>query len=135
MADTLTVDAAEVVEFAKKTMEHPKQLERKVQGSLTRHTNMVQAAAIAAAPKDRPWLGTEKGIRKDTKTLARRIYSPVDLRRRERDGAVVGAPVGLAVEFGTADTPPQPFLVPTFNRFRAPFIADQRRIIEEVLRS
>lgn len=134
MADTVLVDASEVVSFSKAMLEQPKVLERKVHGSLTRFTNIVQRDAIANAEKDRPWLGTTKGIRKDTKTLARRIYSPPDLRRRKRDGAEVAANVALANEFGTAKMAPQPAIVPAFTRQRAPFIADQNRIIEDVLR-
>lgn len=64
----------------------------------------VKRRAQAAAPRDRPWLATD-GIRMKSWRFA--IGSHVDVYTTPDPE---GRPVGFFVEYGTADTPPNPFL-------------------------
>lgn len=64
----------------------------------------VKRKAQAAAPRDRPWLATS-GIRVKSWRFA--VGSHVDVYTTADSE---GRPVGFFVEYGTADTPPNPFL-------------------------
>lgn len=117
--------SSDLRKFAVELREKPKGTSRKISGALTRHTNRVAATAADLAPRDRPWLATQ-GIRKDTTTLARRVYVPLDPD---------GQNVGMHVEFGTSKMAPRPFLLPAFDRHKQEFVDDVTRIAEEDLRS
>lgn len=107
-------------------------IRRQVSGSLTRHTNMIHARAVALAPKDRPWLSTQ-GIRKDTRGDARRVYTVRDetrKTRREPDGT----DVGMHVEFGTSNAPPRPFLYPAFQAYSEAFFRDVESIVDRTVK-
>ena len=64
----------------------------------------VKRRAQAAAPKDRPWL-SKSGIRLRSWRFADGSHTDVFTTADEE-----GRPVGFFVEYGTADTPPNPFL-------------------------
>jgi hypothetical protein len=118
------LDMAEVQKFAAELGDAGPKTRRRVAGSLTRHTNAVHRTAIASAHQDRGWLKAE-GIRKDTQTMSRRVFSPPDRTRRD------GKPrnVGMHEEFGTARRPPaHPFLLPALGAQARPFISDVERI-------
>lgn len=87
----------------------------------------VAEEARQRAPSDRPWLSTSDGIRTDHSvrggTVRASVYSPRDPEGRN---------VGLHVEYGTADTTPQPFMTPPYERGRAQFISDIGRIIGRI---
>ena len=65
----------------------------------------VARRARAAAPKDRPFLSTASGIR--TKAWRDRRGSHSDVYTAQDSE---GRNVGFFVEYGTSDTPPNPFL-------------------------
>lgn len=67
-------------------------------------TAQLKAKAKAAAPQDRPWLATS-GIFSKTRKDERGSHGDVFTVADER-----GRPVGVAVEYGWHNTPPQPFL-------------------------
>jgi hypothetical protein len=102
----------------------PLQQTLRIAASIGANTRMIAAQARAAAPKDRPWLSTEDGLRTDVgkvgAELRGAIYSPRDPK---------GQSVGYRVEYGTSTQPPQPFLMPAFDAGRKRFLADVYRIM------
>jgi len=73
-------------------------------------TQVTRAAveARAAAPKDRPWLGTEQGLQVVSKwPLTWSIHSPYDPE---------GKSVGYRVVYGTSTRPPNDFVTPPLVR-------------------
>ncbi len=115
-------DSSEIRKFSVELGEAPAAVRRKISGSLTRHIPKVATKARSLAAKDRPWLGTEQGIRYDTRGMSRRVYSPPDPR---------GKPVGLFYEFGTSDMAPRPLLLAALNEVAPEFEADLERIMSD----
>lgn len=116
--------------FANELRAMPAAVKRQVSGALTRHTNAIDARARQAAPRRRPWLAVE-GIAHDTRLTARRVFTRPDPSKKSAKEPN-GADIGFHVEFGTSDTPPQPFLLPAFEAEEQPFIDDLRHILEAV---
>lgn len=113
--------------------ELPKSAHRKAAGALTRTINRVDATARELAPRDRPWLATE-GIRHDTRTMGRRVYTVPDESKSWPGAKTAGVDIGMLTEYGTSDTRPQPFLVPAFEAHAPAFLADMDRILADAVR-
>lgn len=123
------LDLTAVRDFAGDLREAGPSVRRKVSGSLTRHTNKIRKSAQQRAGKDRPWLSTDMGIQRDTRTMSRRIYSPPDETRAD------GKPhnVGMHQELGTSRLLARPFLAPALAAHRDEFVSDVGRIIDEAV--
>lgn len=109
-------DDSELRSLSRHLSTNVKRLTPVVDALLDKHSNDIAANARAAAPKERPWLSTAEGVVVFTSDpLTRTIISPRDPR---------GESVGYRVEFGTADTAPQPFLGPAVKAGRQAFAND-----------
>lgn len=101
---TIQIDFSEVRELARKVGAEPERAVKRMRAAAITVGRKVKAKAQQDAPKDRPWLATS-GIRQ--KTWADRGGAHTDIFTVPDPE---GRPVGFFVEYGTHDTPPQPFL-------------------------
>jgi hypothetical protein len=101
-----TIDLSEIEDVAKALGTSPERVRKAARGACSDVGADVLAAAQTAAPRDRPWLATQ-GIKRrtwsDNGGAHTDIYTVPDPE---------GRPVGVFVEFGTSNAPPQPFLSP-----------------------
>lgn len=102
----ITIDLSDVEGIAELLRDAPKDALDAAHEAAKLVGRQVLTKAKAAAPRDRPWLATS-GIRlktwRDANGSHADIFTVPDDRNR---------PVGFFVEYGTTDTPPQPFLGP-----------------------
>lgn len=104
----IDIDVSEILDLAD-DLENiaPKQMKNAVRSVISPETAQVRDRARAGAPKDRPWLGTAKAIRKSMRTypdaIVGSVYSGPDPR---------GRPVAVFVVYGTSRMPPQDFITP-----------------------
>lgn len=124
MTVRIEMDVSEVRSLSRHLANNVKRLEPQLEELLDRHANATAVVARELAPKDRPWLGTEEGIRVEKREpLTRTIISPRDPE---------GQSVGYRVEYGTADTAPQPFMGPAIKSGSTGF---QRDALELLVRT
>ncbi len=92
------MDTREVALLAMKLKAAGATLRPQLNKALKREVEQAAVEARAAAPKDRPWLGTEQGLQVVQKfPLSWSIISPRDPR---------GQSVGYRVVYGTSKMPP-----------------------------
>lgn len=103
---SLDIDFSEVQKVADRIGLEPAQAVKHLRAAAVTVGRQATARAKQAAPKDRPWLATS-GIRQ--KTWSDRNGAHTDIFTVPDPE---GRPVGFFVEYGTSDTPPQPFLTP-----------------------
>lgn len=101
---TVSIDLSELDDLAELLRLDPGKASAAAHKATVAVGAQVQSAAKAAAPADRPWLSTE-GIRRKTWSDARSTHTDVFTIPDPE-----GRPTGVFVEYGTSDTPPQPFL-------------------------
>lgn len=109
---TFELDTRELDQLARELGKAP-EYKRQEAGRVVQQVGAeTQRAAQAAAPKDRPWL-SRSGIRRKTWRPTDGLH--VDIFTAP-DPAAKGNEqkrnVGFYIEYGTSDTPPQPFLGP-----------------------
>lgn len=96
------MDTREVALLAMKLKAAGATLRPQLNKALKREVEQAAMEARAAAPKDRPWLGTEQGLQVVQKfPLSWSIISPRDPR---------GQSVGYRVVYGTSKMPPNDFI-------------------------
>lgn len=107
------LDMSELRSFSRQLAKAGPELKPRVDKLLRTEVERAAVEARAAAPKDRPWLSTEEGLRVEQKSpLTWSIVSPPDPR---------GQSVGYRVVYGTSTQAPNDFitgpLVAAGNRF------------------
>lgn len=101
-----SIDTSELDRLAKDLAKADEPKRKEAIAATQRIGARVAQAARAAAPRDRPWLATQ-GIHRKTWKPRDGVHVDVFTGMDER-----GVNVGFYVEYGTSDTPPQPFLSP-----------------------
>lgn len=95
-------DASEVLALGKKMREAEPKMRRQADEMLREEVEQAAAEARVAAPKDRPWLGTDEGLQVVQKyPLTWSIISPYDPK---------GKSVGYRVVYGTSKMAPRDFI-------------------------
>lgn len=110
---TIEFDTSEVRKIAALLKAAPDEVADAVFDAGLQVAERVRDAARQKAPKDRPWLsraGIQAKAWRDGHNSHADIFTVPDPE---------GRPVGFFVEYGTSDTPPQPFLSPQM-RWAAP---------------
>lgn len=102
----ITLDVSELDKLAKDLSKLDEPKRKEATAAAQRVGAQVASRAKAAAPRDRPWLAT-RGIHRKTWKPRDGVHVDVFTGMDER-----GVNVGFYVEYGTSDTPPQPFLTP-----------------------
>lgn len=104
--DGFAIDASEVTRLAKELGDAAAPKQKEARAAVQGIARQVKSRAQAAAPRDRPWLATT-GIHTKTWNTPQGVHVDIFTGMDER-----GVNVGFYAEYGTADTPPQPFLTP-----------------------
>lgn len=101
------VDFSELSTLAQELItEAPKQAKAAARKVTTAQGRQVKSRAVAAAPKDRPWLAgaIHQKAWNNPDSVATSVYA---------EGTdPEGRPVAFVVEYGTSKMPPQPFMDP-----------------------
>lgn len=108
---SVEIDVTEILALAR-DLENvaPKQMKNAARSVIGPETAGVRDRARAGAPKDRPWLGTAKGIRKSMRTYNDAIVGSV-FSTPDPEGRMVA----VFVIYGTSKMAPQDFLTPAMS--------------------
>ena len=119
-----TFDDKDLRDMAKHLKSAPEEVRNDVVKLLDKHAKNAAREARAAAPKDRPWLSTTKGLQvRRPAALVRRIVSPLD-PAGQTPLDPEGQSVGYRIEYGTSVITPRPFLGPAIRKARDDFLRD-----------
>lgn len=119
----VTVDTHELDLLAKDLAKAPDDKRKEAKTATQKVGRTFKARAQASAPRDRPWLATQ-GIHRKTWSDRTGVHVDVFTGMDER-----GVNVGFYVEYGTSDTPPQPFMAQNIPAAQADLEAALQRIL------